>query len=171
MDNLEMYEVFKSWKDEYGEVRFIIIEDIEFYFRLITRPEYETLKKIEGNEFVVDEMIAELCVLDPRVDNWSEDIYAGFTGTIARVILEESLIIPKPNSSDDYIENIVTHEYNKVASSFEKQMPGIICKAFPAYKPTEVQAWPLTRQIETYGLALYILNDIDSYGIEFAEDD
>lgn len=171
MDAMSIYQVYKTWKDEYGYIQFVVMEDIEFYFRLITRDEYRLLKQVETNDFKVDEMIVKLCVLDPTIEDWTEDIYAGFSSTLARLILEESLIIPKGKQAAGYIEEVVTKEYNKVMNNFELQMPAIIAKAFPAYRLEEIESWSLTKQVKRYAQAIYILNNIDDYGINFIDEE
>lgn len=171
MDAMDLYQVYKTWKEEHGHIHYVEMKDIEFYFRLIKRDEYHLLKTIEQNEFKVDELIVRLCVVDPFIEDWSEDIYAGFTSTLAKIILEESLIIPKGNVAEGYIEQVVAEEYNKVMSSFELQMPAIIAKGFPAYTLEEIESWPLTKQVQRYAQAIYILNNIDDYGINFIEDE
>lgn len=171
MDTMNLYNIYKGWKEEHGEIRIVEIKEVEFYFRLIKREEYQLLKKVEANDFKIDEMVVELCVFEPIVEDWKEDIYAGFTSTLARLILEESLIIPKGGQAEGYIENVVTSEYNKVVNSFELQMPAIIAKAFPAYKLEEIDSWPLTKQVKRYAQAMFILNNIDNYGISFIDDE
>ena len=168
---MDAFNLFQEWKRKHGEVKHINLDGIEFYFRLITRDEYRTLKNLESNDFIVDDMIAQLCVLEPIVDDWGGEIYAGYTNTIARVILEESLIIPRPNAGDKYVENLVNKEYELINNSFERQMPPIIIKAFPAYKLDEIKSWPLSKQIETYASAIWMLNEIDSYGISFSDEE
>lgn len=121
----------------------------------------------------MDEKIAEICVLDPIDVDWSGEVYAGYSNTLARVILEESLEIRKPNQPSNYLQNIVNEEYNKVAGNFGKQMPAIILRAFPAYKIDDIEKMPLKRQVEIYAQALWVLNEIEPnpYHISFADDD
>lgn len=140
---------------------------------MITRSEYKTMQNLYEDPLIMDEKIAELCVLDPIVEDWSEDIYAGFANTIARLILEESMIISRPGETGSYVQNRINEEYIKVQNNFEKQMPAIIARAFPAYKVGEIESWPVKRQIELYAQATWVLNEIEvnSYGIEFASDE
>lgn len=120
----------------------------------------------------MDEKVAELCVLDPILEDWSNESYAGFANTLARVILEESLETSKPGFKGNYIQNVINEEYIKVQNSFEKQMPAIIIRAFPAYKVEELAKLPLKKQAELYAQATWVLNEIEvnPYGISFAEE-
>lgn len=171
MDALNVYNIYRDWQKEHGDIHFVVMGDIEFYFRLITRKEYQLLKRMEGNDFKVDEMVAEVCVIEPIVEDWTDEIYAGFVSTLSRVILEESLIIPKGNQSEGYIESVVSSEYDNVMNNFELQMPAIIAKAFPAYTLETIDSWPLSKQIKRYAQAIYVLNNIDNYGINFIEEE
>lgn len=121
----------------------------------------------------MDEKIAELCVLDPIVEDWGGEVYAGFSNTLARVILEESLEIRKPGESNNYLQSIINNEYNEVSNNFGKQMPAIILRAFPAYKIEDIENMPLRRQVEIYAQAIWVLNEIEPnpYGIIFADED
>lgn len=162
-----------KWKKKYGNVNFANIDGINFYFRDIKRTEYETLKNIYDDSLVIDEKIAEMCVLDPQVEDWSNDTYAGYPSTIARIILEESLETKKPNQPDNYLQGLINMEYNKVANDFGKQMPAIIIRAFPAYKIEEIEMMSLKKQIELYAQAMWVLNEIEPnpYYIGFAEEE
>ena len=156
-----MYNIIANWKKEHGHISYTTVDGIDFYFRLIKRNEYETLRKLYSDSLEIDEKIAQLCVLDPTVDDWQEDIYAGFANTLARVILEESTEVRRPNSPSNYVQHVVNMEYNKVASSFDKQMPAIILRAFPAYRLEEIENLPMRRQVEIYAQALWVLNEIE----------
>lgn len=168
-----MYDIVSGWKHQYGDISVAKLNGIDFYFRMITRNEYKTLQTLFDDPLVIDEKVAQLCVLDPVVDDWGQDIYAGFANTIARLVLEESLIISKPGETGSYVQNRINEEYRKVQNNFEKQMPAIIARAFPAYKIGEIEGWSVKRQIEVYAQATWVLNEIEvhPYGIEFASDE
>lgn len=171
---IDTYNQLIEWKEQYGDIRQVEVNGVEFFFRLITKKEFDLLTTLFDNGLIVNEKVAELCVLAPEVEGgFSEDIYAGFSDTLARAILEESLIKGKPDEPKNYIVNRVNIEYNKVTESFQKQMPALIATAFPAYTIDEIEDMTLTRQTEIYAQALWILNEIkpQSYGIEFKNDD
>lgn len=173
VNELRNYYNLMLWKKKYGEVSFVEVKGITFHFRLLKRGEYDLLKKLNDDPLKLDEKVAQLCVLDPVIeDGWEDELYAGVTATLSRVILEESLIIPKPEDTSSFIEELVNKKYNEINNSFEKQMPIIITKAFPSYKIEEIMDWPLTRQVDMYSRAIWLLNEIEiiPYNISFKED-
>lgn len=166
---IDNYDLYMEWKDQYGEVFMTTVNEMDFYFRLISKKEFNTLKSLETNDHTIDDMIATLCVLDPIIDDWGGEIFAGVTETLARCILEESLVIFKPGEDEHALKNRINKDLDLISNKFERQIPLIIIKAFPAYTVEEINEWSLRKQVERYTEAVWVLNELDNYGIEFEE--
>lgn len=170
MEEYSLEDYIKIWKEQYGPVYLTTIKDIEFYFRLLPYAEYQTLGNLAENNEQLEEFIAQTCVLEPRVEDWHDSIFAGFVTTLARTIREESFIDEKPDKSNN-IKDVITANVNDIDSKLIRQIPLTICQAFPAYKPSDIKEMALTEQIELYSEAIWVLSTIQGLDISFDNDD
>lgn len=169
-ENLSPEQIILQWKEMYGEVFSTQVGEHDFYFRLLTYNEYSTIKEKAQDEVEADEMICSLCVIDPTIEDWSEQIFAGYTDTLARLIKEESLIISKANGEGD-VRDMIEQGMEEIESSFMMQLPVIIAKAFPQYRIEELEKFTLRKQIDLYVKAAWAIKQFDDIDLEFKDDE
>lgn len=157
-----------DWKKEYGEVFASQLEDFEFYFRLLTYKEYILLNEQAHDAIDLDESICRLCVLSPIVDDWSDEIFAGYTSTLGRLIREESLISSREDGSGN-IKELISNGLEEIDNQFLLQMPAIICHAFPHYSIQEVEELSLRQQVDLYIKAAWTIKQFEGINLEFEE--
>ena len=142
-------EQILEWKKEYGEVYGATLGEYEFYFKLISYAEYQTIQNSTVDELQADEAICRLCVLSPKIEDWSEAIFAGYTDTIARLVKEESLLVAKNDGVDD-VKKRIADGLEHMNNSFMAQLPVIIAKAFPQYLIEDLEKMTLSKQVDLY---------------------
>ena len=157
-------EAIFSWKKEYGEVYTTTINDIQFFFRLLPLEEYNTLKNMTETNEDLEDMIVQRTLLEPVIEEW-DNIFAGFTTTLAAAVLESSMIrerADKANNIKDTIENNI----EEISSALIRQIPLTIAHAFPAYTPTDIKKMTLKDQIDLYSEAIWVLTELKGLQID-----
>lgn len=166
-EDIAVQQMIEEWKQEYKQVFCIELNEYEFYFRLLTHEEYTTLGKISQSIEELDEFIAKCCVLDPEIEDWHSEIYAGFVTSVANAIKEESLLQEKPDGQNN-VRTIIEEERNKL-SRLLHQIPPTVAHVFPKYSPEDVRKLNLREQTKLYAEALWVLEEIK--GVVFTYDD
>lgn len=160
---MEEEQMILEWKKQYGYVYHTEINGNEFVYRLLGSIEYQTLEASAEDVTELDEMICRSCVLYPQIEDWTGELYAGYTSTVGRLIREESMITPKEDGSSD-IMYVIEQKSNELANRFILQMPLIIKRSFPEYSLKELEAMSLTQQVDLYVKSTWMLKEFE--GIE-----
>lgn len=163
-------QLLKEWKDTYGDIFLANIDDNEFVYRLIGYQEYLALENRGLDTMALDEAICKLCILDPVIEDWEEDIYGGYSSSLGQLIREDSLITPREDGSSD-LKAIIQQESHRVSTTFLMQMPLIIKRSFPEYTIESIQEMDLPQQIDLYTKSLWMLENFENITMNFDDQD
>lgn len=157
-EHIDPEQLILEWKERYGYIYVAELNDIRFVFRLIPFKAYnEAVDKME-DLLELEEWVCKEAVLDPQVD-WTDDIYAGFTKSLAETILEESLLVNRTDGGMNATE-LIEQEELKVSQSLLTQMPLIIKHCFQEYSLNDIQNMALPQQISLYAKAKWMLENL-----------
>lgn len=164
----EVEETLTFWRETYGDVFIFQLKEDYLTCRLITTREYDTLFTQYEDKFDLEEAICQLCVLDPIVD-WQEDIYAGYATSLARAILEKSMIILDPDQPYDLL-SLINKKYDDVSESLNEQMPLVIKHCFNEFTLLDIYAMPMPQQIELFVRAKWMLKNLESINLDYEDE-
>lgn len=162
-------EIIQSWKDYYGEIHVAEINEETFIFRLLPKIEYQELKDVAEDNIELEEMVCTACVLEPIVD-WTSDIYAGYTSSLAVEILEQSYIIQNKNNPI-ILEDIMESSFTKVANSLDTQMVLVIKHCFPEYSLEEIERMPMPRHFELFAKGRWMLEHLEGNPLDLKKEE
>lgn len=166
---MEAEELLRQWKEEYGYVYLTEINGNEFVYRLLGYQEYLSLENQAIDTIAMDEEICRMCILDPIISDWKEEVYAGYSSSLGQLIREESLITPKEDGSSN-LKTIIAEESYAVATKFLMQIPLIIKHSFPEYSIEEIEQLNLKKQVELYAKSLWMLENFENIKMDFEEE-
>lgn len=164
----EVEETLTFWRETYGDVFIFQLKEDYLTCRLITTREYDTLFTQYEDKFDLEEAICQLCVLDPIVD-WQDDIYAGYASSLARAILEKSMIILDPDQPYDLL-TLINKKYDDISESLNEQMPLVIKHCFDEFTLLDIYAMPMPQQIELFVRAKWMLKNLESINLDYEEE-
>lgn len=164
----EVEETLTFWRETYGDVFIFQLKEDYLTCRLITTREYDTLFNQYEDKFDLEEAICQLCVLDPIVD-WQDDIYAGYATSLARAILEKSMIILDPDQPYDLL-SLINKKYDDVSESLNEQMPLVIKHCFNEFTLLDIYAMPMPQQIELFVRAKWMLKNLESINLDYEDE-
>lgn len=157
-EKLQNFEIISQLKEEYEDVYSIMIHDNEFIYRLISPKTYIEFHNITEDISLVKEMVCKECVISPIVEDWNNDIYAGFVETVADAIIDESLV-----EIDDInrLNMVYRVEKNKIDNILSFQLPLIINRAFNYKSIEEIEKWSIRKQMLWLARASWILENYE----------
>lgn len=158
-------EAILSWKETYGEIHTVHLGGHDFFFRLLSMDEYDTLRQIAGTPEDLEELVVQQALLEPVIEDLTSDIFAGIVTTLAVAILEESMIRERPDGSNN-VKRVIDSTVDDISRRLMRQIPLTITQAFPAYKPTEIKEMSLKQQIDLYSEAIWVLTEIQGLEID-----
>lgn len=161
-------QMLQHWKDIYGDIYLANIDDNEFVYRLIGYQEYLSLENRGLDTLALDEAICRLCILDPVIEDWEEEIYGGYSSSLGQLIREESLITPREDGSSD-LKALIQQESHRVETTFLLQIPLIIKRSFPEYEIEAIQEMDLPQQIDLYTKSIWMLKTFEDITMTFDE--
>lgn len=164
----EVEETLTFWRETYGDVFIFQLKEDYLTCRLITTREYDTLFTQYEDKFDLEEAICQLCVLDPIID-WQDDIYAGYATSLARAILEKSMIILDPDQPYDLL-SLINKKYDDVSESLNEQMPLVIKHCFNEFTLLDIYAMPMPQQIELFVRAKWMLKNLESINLDYEDE-
>lgn len=164
----EVEETLTFWRETYGDVFIFQLKEDYLTCRLITTREYDTLFNQYEDKFDLEEAICQLCVLDPIID-WQDDIYAGYATSLARAILEKSMIILDPDQPYDLL-SLINKKYDDVSESLNEQMPLVIKHCFNEFTLLDIYAMPMPQQIELFVRAKWMLKNLESINLDYEDE-
>lgn len=163
-DEVAFKRQVEEWHDEYGAIYTVDVKDHIFIFRGVTYAEVKKANKLYEEEREREEYICRLCVLEPVIDDYNLEIFAGIPSILANHILVES------GYSDDASKiNRLMFEYEKEMENVMNQIPCVIKEAFQDLSLEEIQNWPMEKTIEYYVKAKWLLQNLR--GIELVSQD
>lgn len=163
-------ELIAEWKREHGEIFVAQVDEYEFIYRLLGFKEYDSMERRAYDTVELDEMICRTCILDPYIEDWQDDIYAGYSSTLGELIREESLITPKADGSSD-VKLIINNKLDELSGKFLLQMPLVIKRSFPEYTLKELESMNLKEQTSLYAKSIWMLKQFEGIEMQFSEED
>ncbi|MGM0165020.1 hypothetical protein [Enterococcus sp. DIV1059_2] len=164
--NEESWMAIDEFKKRYYDVYFIQIYDQDFIYRI---PSIEDFKKLETrfpDIYDLQEAVCREYVLDPVIEDWSENIPAGYVESLAKAIINDAGVWWDGETIKQKLENASTE-----ISSLQILLPLTIKKAFPEYSFEELRSWSLSRQFEYYQYAKWLINvDNPTFTLELVGD-
>src|SRR5699024_10060545 len=127
------------------------VNDIVFFFRLLSKPEMDLAREMYEDDYERTEHICKLCVIEPVVEDYSIDIYAGIPEVLCKAILEESGYIDPEKVS------IMIKRWEERLNDVEYQLPLVIKEAFPDIPLEEIESWSMDKMSEYYVKAKWLL--------------
>lgn len=155
-EELTPQELLIRWKEQYGAIYQVVLNDINFIFREISEREVRMLDETLEDNVDKEDLICKMAVLDPLIFDWSDEIYGGFVQALSIKILDNSGLTQIGAADLEQRIKVATNEME----SFDKQMPCIIKECFPEYEIDEITGWGRTKQIDYYARAVWILKNL-----------
>ena len=116
------------------------INNTNFVWRLLAPIEYDRIIKIAKDQFQIDDLVCQDCVIDPVINWLTESVPAGWASTLAPLILDESGIISPAVNEELYIGYKALLETDLV-----QQAQIVINTAFPEYTLEKIETWNVAR--------------------------
>lgn len=161
MTELEQKQILDQWKQEYGAVYLTEIEGIPFIWRELSRAEYKRVLEFSEDESEREEFVCQLCVLDPIIDDYSHDIYAGVPEVLAKHIAVESGV-----TSDTTKLDRLMAEGERDMMTFDNQIGCIIKEVFTEFTMEEIENWGLEKTMWYYARAKWMLEVLRGIKLE-----
>lgn len=159
-DKNALYEL----KKEHGDLYVTNVSGIEFIFRLLTLKELELIQDTFNDTSEINEKICSETIINPIIEDWSDEIYAGFPDSLANSIIKASML--QESETNQLIQLLRQNQY-KLDNSFFLQIPLIINNTFPYIKVEEVETWALPKQMEWIAKASWV--GVNYKGLEAIE--
>ncbi|UOE58083.1 tail chaperonin [Cytobacillus oceanisediminis] len=163
-DEVAFKEQLRQWHETYGSIFMTEINEVAFFFRALTRKEMEIAKEVYKDDYERTEYICKVCVIEPQIDDYSLDIFAGVPEVLCRAILEES------GYTDAQKIKIMIARWEKQMEDVENQLPLVIKEAFHDIPLEEIEAWPMEKITEYYVKAKWLLENIRGLSLVSSEE-
>lgn len=160
----EMNRQLEAWREEYTAVYVTEIEDIQIVWRGLSRSEYRKVMESYEDEHERAEYVCRICVLNPIIDDWSNDIYAGVPDVLTQNILRESGFSNDSTKIDELME-----QYDAEMRSFDNQVSCIIKEAFQDIPLEEIENWQIEKTLWYYSRAKWTLQQFRGITLEKEE--
>lgn len=161
----EIKRQLEEWKEIYTAVFVTQIEDFEIVWRGLSRSEYKKVMEYYEDEFERAEYVCRICVLEPVIEDWSQEIYAGVPETLAQNILHESGF-----SEDSSKMDSLMLYHDQEMRRFDNQVSCIIKEAFQDISLEEIEDWPLEKTMWYYSRAKWTLQTFRGITLEKEEE-
>lgn len=143
-----LFEAF----DLYGDVYRVNICNIDFFFRLPSREEFEVFMTSSPDGFEFEDNISRLCTIIPQDFDFA-NCKAGIPAMLCVTILQLA----------GYGGDNAAFQLQQARSKMElleNQMDAVIMTAFPQYKDDELRRMTRPRQFELYAKAEWALREL-----------
>ena len=152
-DELAFRDQLREWHDMYGAIYSTEINEVVFFFRTLSKKELETAQELYTDDYNRTEFICKSCVIEPQIDDYALDIYAGIPEVLCREILAES------GFTDGQKVKIMIARWEQYMSNVENQLPLVIKEAFHDIPLEEIESWPMSKITEYYVKAKWVLEN------------
>lgn len=153
-DEVKFKEQIRLWHEEYGSIFTIEVNEVMFFFRALTRGEMNLALEVYKDDYERTEFICKTCVIEPLIEDYTLDIFAGVPEMLCRSILEES------GFTDAQIVRIMIAKWEKKMEDVESQLPLIIKEAFSDIPLAEIESWSMAKTAEYYVKAKWLLENL-----------
>lgn len=144
---MTLEEAFRTYEEIYRCVH----SDIEFYFRPLTRKEFEVLLSISADGFEFEDNVCLQCVISPENFDYKH-CKAGIPAMVCLTILEISGI-----GDTNFSVSMLEQARELIRSDFDRQMDSVIMMAFPQYRQDELENWTRKKLFMMYAQAEWTL--------------
>lgn len=152
-DELAFRDQLREWHSMYGNIYSTEINEVVFFFRTLSKKELETAQELYTDDYNRTEYICRSCVIEPQIDDYALDIYAGIPEVLCREILAES------GFTDGQKVKIMIARWEQYMSNVENQLPLVIKEAFHDIPLEEIESWPMSKITEYYVKAKWVLEN------------
>ncbi|MEX3713561.1 tail chaperonin [Cytobacillus horneckiae] len=153
-DEVVFKEQLRIWHSQYGSIFCTEINEVLFFFRSLTKKEMDIAQKVYEDDYERTEYICKTCVIEPSIDDYSLDIYAGVPEILCNTILEESGYINAQKIK------IMIAKWEKHMENVDNQLPLVIKEAFQELSLEEIESWPMEKISEYYVKAKWLLENL-----------
>lgn len=153
-DEVKFKEQLREWHELYGSIYTIEVNEISFFFRALTRGEMKVAMDTYSDDYDRTEYVCRQCIIEPVVEDYTLEIYAGVPEILGRAILEESGF-----TNAEKVKVMIAKWEHKM-QDVENQLPLIIKEAFPDIPLSEIEAWPMARIAEYYVKAKWLMENL-----------
>lgn len=153
-DEVAFKEQLRQWHELHGHIYLTEINGVYFFFRTLTKGEMDIAQEAYTDDYDRTEYICKICVIEPLIDDYSLDIFAGVPEALCRIILDQS------GFSDAKTIQVMIAKWERKMESVENQLPLIIKEAFPDIPLKEIESWPMSQLTEYYVKAKWLLENI-----------
>lgn len=136
---------------QYEELYRLVIDDIEFYFRPLSRIEFKTLVQKSFDGFDFEDSVSYLCLVHPE-DFDFQTCKAGIPAMLCMSILEVSGFGNATKSLE-----LLDKARAEISQDLDAQMEATIMHIFPAYKAEDLEVWTRKKMFERYVQAEWMM--------------
>lgn len=162
----EAYAQLMEWKQQYFDVYQTELYDIVFTYRALSFSEFEQIKETIPDNEEREEAVCRLAILDPQIEDWSEEIYGVVPQLLARQILESSCLT---RESANEVRLYRAQQKAKVNETVEEQVACLIKEAFPEFSLEEILNWSIKKMCWYEARARWIMQNLK--GVVFEENE
>lgn len=162
-DEVAFKETLRGWHQDYGHIYMTEINDVAFFFRALTKGEMDIAKTVYTEDYERTEYICKACVIEPVIEDFSLEIFAGVPEILCRQILNESGF-----TNPDKVKIMIAKWEQKV-SEVENQLPLVIKEVFTDIPVAEIEMWPMEKIAEYYVKAKWVMENLR--GIELVSNE
>ncbi|MES9681821.1 tail chaperonin [Gottfriedia acidiceleris] len=153
-DEVEFKEQLRIWHEMYGHIFMTEINEVMFFFRALSKKEMEIAQEVYKDDYERTEYICKVCVIEPVIEDYSLDIFAGIPEILCKAILDES------GYTDAQKIKIMIAKWEKYIENVENQLPLVIKEAFHDISLSEIESWPMSKMTEYYVKAKWVLENL-----------
>lgn len=153
-DEVAFKEQLRQWHEFFGHIYMTEVNDVTFFFRTLTKGEMDIAQEAYTDDYDRTEYICKMCVIEPVIDDYSLEIFAGVPEALCRAILEES------GFTDSNKISVMIAKWEKHMEEVQNQLPLVIKEAFPDIPLEQIESWPMTKLTEYYVKAKWLLENI-----------
>lgn len=166
-DEMSFKMQVEEWYEQHGEIYFTEIEDAIFVYRGITQAEFKKAMKLYKDDHEREEYVCRMCVLEPVIDDYSLEMYAGYPTILCGQILEESGFTNDPTK----IKTLEWEAKKEIQEHPQIQVQLIIKEAFQDISFEEIEGWPIEKVMSYYAKALWLLEHLRGIKITSEEEE
>ena len=157
----EVQLLLDGWRQQYGAVFMTEIEGVNFIWKELSRAEYKRVLAYSEDSYERAEFACKLCVLDPMIEDYTTDIYAGVPETLAEQIMAESGF-----TNDTQKFDALSAQGDQEMSTLDNQIGVIIHEVFKEFTLEEIENWGLERTMWYYARAKWALEVLRGVKLE-----
>lgn len=161
------YELLLELKKKYFDIYQAEVHGIIFTYRSLGFSEFDEIRNTIPEEAEREEMVCRMAVLDPEVEDWSNEIYGMIPQMLAHQILKSSLLTMETAGE---VKRYRLEQEMLINSSVEHQVALLIKEAFPEFKFEEILSWSIRKMCRYEAYAIYTLSRLRGMQMETGDE-